>query len=204
RPVCGFPNGVLDGIAYGTSSSRSEGLQIVAPKSAHNTYPVLAVFHVHNWCNLACTYCYTIDDDVPPERLKREQMLKAVDDMVQMPTAFTSFEFHGGEPTMAMPDIEAVTRYAEEVYAEAGKKAVFSIQTNGYYLSEKICDFLADHRFSVRVSLDGTEDTHDEFRVDRGGKGSYRGVVAGIRRLQERGVSVHAVCVVHLGNTDRI
>ncbi|RSR95477.1 radical SAM/SPASM domain-containing protein [Streptomyces sp. WAC00469] len=194
----------LDGIAYGTSSSRSESLQIVAPKSAHNTYPVLAVFHVHNWCNLACTYCYTIDDGVPPERLTREHMCKAVDDMVRLPTAFTGFEFHGGEPTMAMPDIEAVTRYAEEVYAKAGKRAAFSIQTNGYYLSEKICDFLAEHRFSVRVSLDGTEETHDEFRVDRGGKGSYRGVVSGIRLLQDRGVPVHAVCVVHIGNTDRI
>lgn len=194
----------LDGVAYGTSSSRVEGLQIVSPKSAQNSYPVLAVFHVHNWCNLACTYCYTIEDDVPRERLRRDLMMKAVDEMVHLPTAFSSFEFHGGEPTMAMPDIEAVTAHAQQVYGAAGKKALFSIQTNGYYLSPRICDFLADHRFAVRVSLDGTPDTNDEFRVDHRGKGSYKGVVRGIRRLQERGVAVHAVCVVHIGNVDRI
>lgn len=194
----------LDGVAYGTSSSRPDELRVISPRTAHNSYPVLAVFHVHNWCNLACTYCYTIDEEAPPEKIGRELMFKAVDEMVAMPTAFTSFEFHGGEPTMAMPDIEAVTAHARRVYAEAGKKAVFSIQTNGYNLGRRVCDFLADNRFSVRVSLDGTPDMHDEFRVDRGGKGTYRGVVKGIRRLQERGVPVHAVCVVHIGNVDRV
>lgn len=201
-----FQRGVLtlDRIAYGTSSARSPQLQIISPKSAHNTYPVLGVFHVHNWCNLACTYCYTIEDGVEPQRLRRDLMFKAVDELLELPTPFTSLEFHGGEPTMAMPDIRAVTEYAERAYERAGKRLSFSIQTNGYNLSAKTCDFLAEHRFSVRVSIDGTPEAHDETRVDHRGRGSYRGVVKGIRRLQAAGVPVHAVCVVHTGNVDRL
>ncbi|HEY7594852.1 MAG TPA: radical SAM protein [Actinophytocola sp.] len=194
----------VDGKGFGTSSARVEGLELLAPKSTANTYPVLGVFHVHNWCNLACTYCYTIEDGVPREQLKLELMCKAVDELVALPTPFTSLEFHGGEPTMALKDIRQVVAYAKEVYARAGKKVVFSIQTNGFNLSDKVCDFLAENNFSVRVSLDGTPEMHDEFRVDRRGKGSYKGVVRGIRRLQDKGIAVHAVCVVHAGNTDRI
>jgi uncharacterized protein len=194
----------LDGMGHGTSSARVEGLQLLAPVSAANTYPVLGVFHVHNWCNLACTYCYTIEDGVPREQLPLELMLKAVDELAALPTRFTSLEFHGGEPTMAFKDIRRVVAHAKDVYARAGKKVVFSIQTNGFNLSDTICDFLAEHSFSVRVSLDGTPGMHDEFRVDRRGRGSYKGVVRGIRRLQAKGIAVHAVCVVHTGNTDRI
>jgi uncharacterized protein len=194
----------LDGVGYGTSGSRVEDVQIIAPKSGKNQYPVLGVFHVHNWCNLACSYCYTIEDGVERQQLSRPLMIKAVDELLALPTPFTSVEFHGGEPTMAMADIRAVTEHAKRVYGAAGKRLFLSIQTNGYYLSNAVCDFLADNGFSVRVSLDGTPEMHDEFRVDHRGKGSYRGVVAGIRRLQERGVQVHAVCVVHGGNVDRI
>lgn len=193
-----------DAMSLGTSSSRLEGLTVLAPRSDKNQYPVLGVFHVHNWCNLACTYCYTMEDGARPERLSRDLMLKAVDELAALPTPFTSLEFHGGEPTMAMDDIRAVTDHAKRVYAAAGKKLFFSIQTNGYYLRNETCDFLAANDFSVRVSLDGTPEMHDEFRVDHRGKGSYRGVAAGIRRLQERDVPVHAVCVVHTGNHERI
>ena len=201
-----FQRGVvtLDGAGMGTSSTRVEGLQLIAPKNVVNTYPTLGIFHVHNWCNLACTYCYTIEDGVPRKQLSLDLMLKAVDELVALPTPMTSLEFHGGEPTMAFKDIQKVVAYAKDVYAKAGKKVVFSIQTNGFYLSEKVCDFLAEHRFSVRVSLDGTPEMHDEFRVDHRGKGSYKGVVTGIKRLQDKGIAVHAVCVVHAGNTGRI
>jgi len=194
----------LDDTVVGTSSSRMDGVTIIAPRTDHNTYPVLAIFHMHNWCNLACTYCYTIEDGVSKKRLPLEYMERVVDEMRDLPTRSSTFEFHGGEPTMAMSDIQKITEYASRQYAQVDKKIAFSIQTNGYNLRENICDFLAEHNFVVRVSLDGTSDTHDDFRLDQRGKGSHSGVVKGIRRLQMRGVPVHAVCVVHEGNRQRM
>lgn len=195
----------LDNTIVCTSSAKTNKQKIISLKSLHNNYPVLAIFHMHNWCNLGCTYCYTIDDSLEKrKRLSVEHMQRVVDQMLDLPTKSSTFEFHGGEPTMAISDIKTITNYALRKSHETGKKVYFSIQTNGYNLRESVCDFLADNNFAVRVSLDGTSETHDDFRKDNLGKGSYSMVVKGIRQLQRRGVAVHAVCVVHEKNVLRM
>lgn len=203
-----FERGILslDLHAYGTSSSRpgSKELKVLSPKSAANNYPVLGIFHVHNYCNLACTYCYTIEEGISRAKLSLELMKRFIDQHAALPTRFSALEFHGGEPTMAFKEIEAATDYAVEVHRQLGKPLSFSIQTNAYSLTPAIIEFLKKHAFKVRVSVDGSKETHDRFRVNRGGKGSYDKVVAGIRQLQAAGINPFAVCVVHRSNVDQI
>lgn len=105
---------------------------------------------------------------------------------------------------MAMKLIKDATAHAQRRSEQTGKPVDFSIQTNGYLLTEDTCEFFLRNSFAVRVSLDGTQETHDEFRRNHAGRGSYLGVVKGIRRLQEAGLEVHAVCVVHNGNKQLI
>jgi uncharacterized protein len=124
--------------------------------------------------------------------------------MAALPTASTTFEFHGGEPTMAFGHIAEVVSYAVDVFRERGKPVSFSIQTSAYSLNRKMVDFFQDHNFKVRVSVDGTKKTHDRFRLTPQGNGSYDKVIAGIRMLQEAGLNPHAVCVVHRHNVDQI
>lgn len=206
--VDAFERGIvsLDRHAYGTSSSRPgpRRLKILSPGGTTCAYPVLGIFHVHNFCNLACTYCYTIEEGVTRQRLSVSLMKSAVDELVSFPTRHSNIEFHGGEPTMAFDEIEQVVEYAAVRYKAARKPVSYSIQTNAYSLNPRMVSFFREHAFSVRVSLDGSKQTNDRFRISHGGRGSYERVVKGIRMLQEAGLNPAAVCVVHRGNVGRM
>ena len=74
--------------------------------------------------------------------------------------------FYGGEPLLNFPLIKRCTEYALD---KAKSKIFFSITTNGYLLKGDIADFLAEHNFSVAVSLDGPASTHDRHRKTKDG-----------------------------------
>ncbi len=183
-----------------TNSSRLDQFKKISPLPDPNKHPVLCVFHMHNYCNLACKYCYTIEGGVKRNQLSLENMKKAVDQFAQFQTSFTTFEFHGGEPTIAFDKIKEVTEYIKKIYLDKGKKFNFSIQTNALSLDDQKIDFLYQNHFSVRVSLDGTESTHNAYRSTHGGSGSYDRIKRNIEKMMNYGISPHFVCVVHKGN----
>jgi uncharacterized protein len=69
---------------------------------------------------------------------------------------------------------------------KAGKKATFSIVTNGTLLDEDIILFLQEHNFMVQISIDGPPDMHDTFRVDTEGRGSYDQTIKYLPALLEK------------------
>jgi len=105
---------------------------------------------------------------------------------------------------MAFPQIKEAVEYAIARYGTTKKKLFFSIQSNAYSLTREMIRFFAEHHFGVRVSLDGTKQTHDAQRVTHAKTGSYDRVVAGIRGLQESGINPGAVCVVHNRNVHQL
>ena len=108
RPL--FDKGVLavETRVRSTSSARPLGMLPISPKTGtHNAYPALGVFHVHNWCNLACSYCYTMEAGIVRQTMTLERMVRGIDQLFELPTNRVNVEFHGGEPTMAMKLINA-------------------------------------------------------------------------------------------------
>lgn len=195
----------IDQYVFGTSSSSiTKENRLLSPKSATNLYPVLGVFHVHNYCNLACKYCYTIEEGVSRQKLSPALMKKVVDDLIDLPTTQSTLEFHGGEPTMAYDEIREVVEYANRLFFKKKKNLFFAIQTNAFYLKPKMIEFLVKYHFRVRVSLDGTKETHDAARKTHGGQGSYVNVVSGIQQLQSVGINPNVICVVHNRNVDQL
>ena len=57
--------------------------------------------------------------------------------------------------------------------------------------------FLGEHRFLVGLSLDGTQEIHDRFRVDEKGNGTYHRVIAAAKRLKKHQVEFNILCVVN-------
>jgi uncharacterized protein len=190
----------LDKNVFAPNSARINKYKLIKPISDPNVHPVLCIFHMHNFCNLACKYCYTIDSKSSKRRISVDLMKKAVIEFSLLNANVTTFEFHGGEPTMAFQEIQIIVNYVKDIYQKIGKKYNFSIQTNAYALNEEVIKFFVDNEFLVRISMDGTEETHNSFRHTNRGTGSYDKVKKGILALIANKIDPGFVCVVHKGN----
>jgi radical SAM protein with 4Fe4S-binding SPASM domain len=74
------------------------------------------------------------------------------------------FTFIGGEPLLEFSLIKSIVEYTSEKYQN--KKYIFYATTNGVLLTPEIKQWFKEHNdiFYLRLSLDGTKDTHDHNR----------------------------------------
>jgi uncharacterized protein len=144
----------------------------------------LEIIHTEG-CNLACTYCFE-KDMLGPRRMDRSIGLAAVDLLFAYSgDEETLYITHfGGEPTLNFPAIRAITEYAEEKARHAGKRLELHMTSNGVVLDEDMAAYFAEHRIMVLLSIDGMRDSHDRFRVDRRGRGTFDKVMEGFRFLK--------------------
>ncbi|SNT00897.1 uncharacterized protein SAMN06309944_1751 [Micrococcales bacterium KH10] len=159
-------------------------------------------------CNLDCDYCFFLSKELLYDS-KRQQM--SLDDLRTHLTRFftaqpdgpVTVSWQGGEPTMRGFDFFA---RAMELVAELrrpGQEVSHTIQTNGTLLDDKWCEFFAQHRFLVGLSMDGPAEIHDLYRTNRAGRGSHAQVLRAWRLLQKHGVETNVLCTVHHGNEQR-
>jgi uncharacterized protein len=155
-------------------------------------------------CNLDCKYCY--NDDVRDPIMKEETLQRVIEETFQYvrqhtPNRHVNFIWHGGEPT-----IPGVAFYKRVIQLQKqfgdGVSHDNSIQTNGVLIDDKWLNFLKKSNFSVSISIDGPKQLHDEYRVDRGGKGSFDRVLQAISRIQEADIPLGLCVVVSRANKD--
>ncbi len=160
---------------------------------AGNTLIRGLILKIASRCNLNCSYCYVYNKgdttyrDQP--RLMSDETVACLLDRVaaycrqHRPRQFR-FIFHGGEPLLASPS------FFRRFVAQARQKLppettpVFSVQTNGVLLTDAWCRVLGRLDIRIGISIDGLPETHNQFRVDHRGRGSYEAVRAGLLRAQ--------------------
>jgi len=94
--------------------------------------------------------------------------------------------WHGGEPCLAGKEF---FQKALEIENELNHKKLIinnQIQTNGTLLNEDFVYFLKLTGFKVGVSFDGLPHIHNANRISRNGKGTYEGVLNGMRILKSK------------------
>ncbi len=73
---------------------------------------------------------------------------------------FLNKEYHlhftGGEPLLSFALVQKIVAWAEAWNRDFGKKAHYSLTTNGTLISPAVLHFFRQHRFAVTVSFDGT------------------------------------------------
>ena len=107
--------------------------------------------------------------------------------------------FQGGEPTLAgLPFFQEAVRLSRQLNRN-GCRISFALQTNGLLIDEDWCQFLAENRFLVGVSLDGTKDIHDANRVDALGNGTYSRVMHALQLLRNYRVDTNILTVITSG-----
>ncbi len=140
-------------------------------------------------CNLRCAYCvysgnyYTREHS--DKKMPWEIALKALDYMISHSTETEEvcFSFYGGEPLLEFEMIKKSVLYVEENME--GRKFTFAMTTNGTLLNPEVAEFLAEHKFSLAISLDGSKEEHDANRCFRNGTGSFDIIEKNIMYIKE-------------------
>jgi uncharacterized protein len=157
-------------------------------------------------CNLRCAYCYYLSkerlfDAERPRRINDDVLERFVAGRLEAaPGPTVHFEWHGGEPTLAGVDFFRRAVEAQRRHARPGVEVTNGLQTNGLLLDDAWAAFLAEHHFSVGLSLDGPADVHDAFRRTAGGAATHREVVRALRSLDKHRVRHDVLCVLHAAN----
>ena len=144
-------------------------------------------------CNMACRYCFYRDEtehypQLQMQIMREETMELLAERACAEAKSSLSITFQGGEPTLA--GLGFFRRFAGLVREKKkrGTAVAWAIQTNGLLLDDAWAEFLAQHRFLVGLSFDGTPRIHDANRIDRDGAGTAARTERAWELLQKHGL----------------
>jgi uncharacterized protein len=106
--------------------------------------------------------------------MDEQLMLRAVTQAIETCAGKLSIILHGGEPTLAWSLIEKLTLAAEELARERGVDLAILGQTNLMRWTPHMVEFSTRHEIHWGISIDGSPDINDLFRVTHEGRGTYQ------------------------------
>lgn len=153
-------------------------------------------------CNIRCKYCFYRAEAQSREIesygfMTEETLEQVIKKTIDFSDTACTFAYQGGEPTLrGLAFFEKSMEYQKK---HNTKKLQISnaIQTNGIGLDEDWAKFFKENNFLVGISLDGTNFTHDTFRVDSKGNGTFETVLYGIALLKKYDVDFNILTVVN-------
>jgi uncharacterized protein len=147
-------------------------------------------FIVTQECQLRCKYCYLHgknDQHRMPYRIAQRTIDYLLDAEDTIHESEVILDFIGGEPFLEIDLIDAVCDYfKKQSYLKSHRwfeKYRFNFSTNGIdYHTKKVQRLIDKNRehINVGITIDGTKDIHDLYRVYPDGSGSYGDVVKNI------------------------
>jgi len=156
-------------------------------------------------CNLNCTYCFYLEKErLYPQESNWAMSDKVLESYIRQHVAaqeapVVTFTWQGGEPTLLGVGYFRNLVKIQGKHAN-GRRIDNAFQTNGVSLDDQWCQFLAENKFLVGVTVDGPRALHDRYRVDKGGQPTFDRVMRGIGYLKKHGVEFNTLTDVHKGN----
>jgi uncharacterized protein len=153
-------------------------------------------------CNLNCAYCYYLDKERLYGKKKEVMPFHVLERYIQQyintnQIPVVTFTWHGGEPLLAGLDFYKKVVDLQTLYNPGRKKIVNAIQTNGTLLNDEWCRFFRRNNFLVGVSLDGPQDVHDAYRLNKDGFSTFGKTMRGIDLLKKHKVEFNTLTVVN-------
>jgi uncharacterized protein len=181
-------------------------MPITRPENAPTYFHVMAK-PTGAICNLDCKYCFFLSKEAlypgSPFRMGEDVLEAYIQQIIESQTApQVTVAWQGGEPTLMGLDFFRRAMELVQKYTRPDITVNHTIQTNGTLLDDEWCQFFREHNFLVGLSLDGPQELHDAYRVDKGGAPTFDKVVAAARLLQAHGVEFNILCTVHAANGD--
>ena len=160
-------------------------------------------------CNLDCSYCFYLDRDADPyvslpgRRMSDETLERLVQTYLFYSYPRSTFIFQGGEPTLAGPAFFERLCALQKEHGRDGHVISNGLQTNGILLDDRWCRLFKEYDWLIGLSLDGPEDVHDLYRVNKQGKGTWRQVMRGLETLRASDVTFNILCVLSQSNVEK-
>ncbi len=172
--------------------------------------PLPPAFHVMTKprgaiCNLDCDYCFYLSkEDLYPGasfRMSDETLENYTRQYIQSQRApEVNFAWQGGEPTLMGLDFFRKAVAYQKKYARPGMRIENALQTNGTLLDDEWCQFFAENRFLIGISLDGPREAHDLYRRDKGRSPTFERVLHSIELLKSHKVDFNILTCVSAAN----
>ncbi|MEK4349213.1 radical SAM protein [Paenibacillus sp. FSL R5-0475] len=158
-------------------------------KDAPNVQTEQITFEMTERCNLRCKYCIYHEGEAGfrsfgSRDIDLDTCKKAIDMLSKSTKEEVYVTFYGGEPLLRFDIMRDTIEYSKVKLHN--KKVFYNMTTNATLMTEEIANYwtsLENH--STLVSLDGPEWMHDKNRVYCNGKGSFKSVIRGLKKLVE-------------------
>ncbi len=148
-------------------------------------------------CNLACTYCFVRKEEEHLNDIDEQAVLREIDVFFEYPGRKKSLSFNGGEPLLEWDLVRKTHAYAKRQAKKKGLTLEVIIVTNGTLLTQEHVDFFRENDISVRISIDGSRETHDRSRPFRAkdGTSSFDVIMNNIRAIRPGSLRLSASLV---------
>ena len=142
---------------------------------------------VNQICNLRCDYCYLGEktNQIMPEEIACKGIEIAFLNVEKHKDKRLWVDFVGGEALISFALLRKLVEYIEEEAAKRTIAVSYSITTNGTIMNNEILEWLVNNRVHLKLSIDGTVETHDRNRKTKHGIGSYRNIMQNISYFRE-------------------
>ncbi len=151
-------------------------------------------------CNIDCEYCFYKGRDAEfgagVQRMSDEVLDKLVGDYMRLGFDVVGFAWQGGEPTLMGIDFFKKAVELQRKYGSKGQQVSNALQTNGVLLDENWCEFFAENKFLLGISIDGPAEFHDRYRIDKGGAATYEKTLRAIGCCKDHGVEFSSLIVL--------
>ncbi len=152
-------------------------------------------------CNIACTYCFYLDESVNRATACHNVMsIDTAEALIARAFEYenrcVNFMFQGGEPLLAGFEFFEKFHELADKHNTQSIAVNFSLQTNAMFVDDRWAEFFGKHNYLLGVSLDGTKEIHDKYRIHKDGGGSFDKVVRGIACLEKYDVPFNILTVL--------
>lgn len=138
-------------------------------------------------CNFRCIYCYE-KDALHPDVLSVEnqaRLIEFVKNRIQTIHWF-SVTWYGGEPLLALPIVESLSKAFMELCQEHDVKYRAGIVTNGYLLTPSVAEKLEACKVDfIQITVDGAAEDHDQRRFLRGGQPTFHRIMENLCAVRD-------------------
>ncbi len=142
------------------------------------------------YCNFACPYCFE-GKEKEKKYLSKEKADQIIQWMknkaMEVNPEEVEIVFFGGEPLLNIPMVEYIAEELHHWLKNTQWKFHFSIITNGALVSEALVDKLNPLGLkSIRITIDGTKEFHDQYRPFLSGKGTFDLIMRNIKAVAHK------------------